>query len=52
MALNSFGEILIKQEENAKGRPGGSVAQLAKCLHDKGEALGSSAGWTINLPPL
>ena len=28
----------------SKGRPCGSVAQLAECLHGKREALGSSPG--------
>ena len=35
---------LIKQGENVKGRPSGSVAQLAECSHGKREALGSSLG--------
>ena len=35
---------LIKQGENVKGRPCGSVAQLAECSHGKREALGSSPG--------
>ena len=34
--------VLIKQGENVKGRPSGSVAQLAECSHGKREALGSS----------
>ena len=38
------GTNLIKQGENVKGRPCGSVAQLAECSHDKREALGSSPG--------
>ena len=38
------GANLIKQGENVKGRPCGSVAQLAKCSHGKREALGSSPG--------
>ena len=36
------GTNLIKQGENVKGRPCGSVAQLAECSHGKREALGSS----------
>ena len=32
------------QGENVKGRPCGSVAQLADCSHGKREALGSSPG--------
>ena len=39
------GTNLIKQGENFKGRPCGSVAQLAECSHGKREALGSSPGW-------
>ena len=35
---------LIKQGENVKGRPCGSVAQLAEYSHGKREALGSSPG--------
>ena len=38
------GANLIKQGENVKGRPCGSVAQLAECSHGKREALGSSPG--------
>ena len=38
------GTNLIKQGENVKGRPCGSVAQLAECSHGKREALGSSPG--------
>ena len=40
------GTNLIKQGENVKGRPCGSVAQLAECsyIHGKREALGSSPG--------
>ena len=38
------GTNLIKQEENVKGRPSGSIAQLAECSHGKREALGSSPG--------
>ena len=38
------GMNLIKQGENVKGRPYGSVAQLAECLHGEREALGSSPG--------
>ena len=33
---------LIKQGENVKGRPSGSIAQMAECSHGKREALGSS----------
>ena len=33
------GTNLIKQRENVKGRPCGSVAQLAECSHGKREAL-------------
>ena len=40
------GTNLIKQGENVKGRPCGSVAQLAECSHGKREALGSSPGRT------
>ena len=39
------GTNLIKQGEIVKGRPCGSVAQLAECSHGKREALGSSPGW-------
>ena len=38
------GTNLIKQGENVKGRPSGSVALLAVCSHGKREALGSSPG--------
>ena len=38
------GMNLIKQGENVKGQPCGSVAQLAECSHGKPEALGSSPG--------
>ena len=38
------GTNLIKQEENVKGRPCGSVAQLAECSHGKRDAVGSSPG--------
>ena len=38
------GTNLIKEGENVKGRPSGSVAQLAECSHGKREALGSSPG--------
>ena len=38
------GTNLIKQGESVKGRPCGSVAQLAECSHGKREALGSSPG--------
>ena len=38
------GTNLFKQGENVKGRPSGSVAQLAECSHGKREALGSSPG--------
>ena len=33
------GTNLIKQGGNVKGRPCGSVAQLAECSHGKPEAL-------------
>ena len=46
------GTNLIKQGENVKGRPSGSVAQLAECPHSKREALGSSPGWATIFPPL
>ena len=36
------GMNLLKQGENVKERPYGSVAQLAEWLHGKREALGSS----------
>ena len=36
------GTNLIKQGKNVKGRPSGSVARLAECMHGKREALGSS----------
>ena len=42
--LADSGTNLIKQGENVKGRPCGSVAQLAECSHGKREALGSSPG--------
>ena len=38
------GTNLIKQGGNVKGRPCGSVAQLAECSHGKREALGLSPG--------
>ena len=38
------GTNLVKQGENVKGRPSGSVAQLAECSHGKREALDSSPG--------
>ena len=38
------GTNLIKQGENVKGQPSGSVAQLAECSHGKREALGSRLG--------
>ena len=38
------GTNLIMQGENVKGRPNGSVAQLAEYSHSKREALGSSPG--------
>ena len=38
------GKNLIKQAENVKGRPCGSVAQLADCSHGKRETLGSRPG--------
>ena len=43
---------LIKHGENVKGRPSGSVAQLAECSHGKREALGSSPGRATVFPPL
>ena len=46
------GMNLIKQGENVKGRPYGSVAQLAACPHGKREALGSSPGRASIFPPL
>ena len=36
------GTNLIKQGENVKGRPCGSVTELAECSHAKREVLGSS----------
>ena len=39
-----FRTNLIKQGGNVKGRPCGSVAQLAECWHGKPDALGSSPG--------
>ena len=39
----NLAEILTKHI-NVKGRPCGSVAQLAECSHGKREALGSSPG--------
>ena len=47
-----LGTNLIKQGENVKGRPCGSVAQLAECSHGKREALGSSPGRATIFPPL
>ena len=38
------GTNIIEQADNVKGRPSGSVAQLAECSHGKREALGSSPG--------
>ena len=38
------GMYLIKQGENLKRRPCGSVAQLAECSHGKREALGLRPG--------
>ena len=34
------GTNLIKQGETVKGRPCGSIAQLAECSHGKREVLG------------
>ena len=45
------GTNLIKQGENVKRRPNGSVTQLAKCSHSKRVALGSSPGRTTVFPP-
>ena len=47
-----WGTNLIKQGENVKGRPSGSVAQLAECSHSKREALGfeSRSGHDFFLP--
>ena len=41
------GTTLIKQGENVKGRPRGSVAQLAEYSHGKREALALSPGRTM-----
>ena len=38
------GIISILCDLNIKGRPSGSVAQVAKCSYGKREALGSSPG--------
>ena len=38
------GTNLMTQGENVKGRPSGSVAQLAECSHGKRAALGSCPG--------
>ena len=46
------GMNLIRQGENVKGRPCGSVAQLEEYLHGKREALGSSPGRATIFPPL
>ena len=45
------GTNLIKQGKNVKGRPCGSVAQLAECSHGKREALDSSPGRATIPPP-
>ena len=37
---------------NVKGRPSGSVAQLAECSHGKREALGSTPGRATIFPLL
>ena len=37
-------EMVLMSGHNVKGRPSGSVAQLAECSHGKREALGSSPG--------
>ena len=39
-----FGTNLVKRGDSVKGRPGGSVAQLAECSRGGQEALGSSPG--------
>ena len=44
------GTNLIKQGENVKGRPSGSVAQLAECSHGKREVLSSSPGRATIFP--
>ena len=46
------GTNLIKQEEDVKGRPSGSLAQLTECSHGKREAVGSSPGQATIFPPL
>ena len=38
---------LIKQGENVKRRPNGSVTQFAECSHSKRVAVGSSPGRTM-----
>ena len=35
---------LINQGDNVKGRPSGSVAQMAECSHGKREAVDSNPG--------
>ena len=46
------GRILLSRGGgNVKGRPCGSLAQLAECSHDKQDALGSSPGRATILPP-
>ena len=47
-----LGTNLIKQGGNVKGRPSGSVAQLAECSHGKREVLGSSPCRATIFPPL
>ena len=42
----------VKQGGNVKGRPSGSVAQLAEYSHGKREALASSLGRASILPSL
>ena len=46
------GTNLIMHGENVKGRPYGSVAQLAECLHGKPEALGRVPFGPRCYPPL
>ena len=46
------GTNLIKHGENVKGRPYGSVAQWAECLHGKREALGRVPFGPRCYPPL
>ena len=43
------GLILFSRGGNVKGRPCGSVAQLAECSHGKREALDSSPGRAVIL---